>query len=46
MTDGANLMDHLDEFNRLVTELEAIGGKIKEEDKAILFFVSLSSELL
>ena len=43
MGEGKNFMDHLDEFNRLLTELDAIGAKIEEEDKAILLLVSLPS---
>ena len=34
-------MYHLDEFNWFLTELDAIGEKIEDEDKAILFLVSL-----
>ncbi|KAG5532538.1 hypothetical protein RHGRI_026984 [Rhododendron griersonianum] len=43
MSEGMNFMNHMDEFNRLVTELEAIGAKIEEEDKAIILLVSLRS---
>ena len=43
MGEGKIFMDHLDEFNRLLTELDAIGAKIEEEDKAILLLVSLPS---
>ena len=43
MSEGVNITDHLDEFNRLITELEAIGAKIEEEDKEILLLVSLPS---
>ena len=41
MTEEANFMEHLDEFKRLFTELEAISVKIKEEDKVIIVLVSL-----
>lgn len=41
--DGGNFNEHLDEFSRLITELEAIGAKIEEEDKAIILLVSLPS---
>lgn len=34
-------MDHLDEFNRLLTKLDATDAKIDEEDKTILLSVSL-----
>lgn len=43
MTEGANFIKHLDEFNRLTMELDSIRVKIKEEDKAIILLVSLSS---
>lgn len=48
MTKQANFMDHLDEFNRLLRELDAIAPKIKEEDKSILslVFLALSYEHL
>ena len=36
-------MDHLDEFNKLLTDLDAIDAKIEEEDRAILLLVSLPS---
>ncbi|KAG5548449.1 hypothetical protein RHGRI_013958 [Rhododendron griersonianum] len=41
MPEGGNINEHLDEFNRLITELEAIGAKIEEEKKAIILLVSL-----
>ncbi|GFY95273.1 hypothetical protein Acr_10g0006580 [Actinidia rufa] len=41
MIEGANITDHLDEFNQLLTKLDAIDAEIKEEDKAILLLVSL-----
>ena len=41
MTKGANFMKHLDKFKRLLIELEVIGVKIKEEDKAVILLVSL-----
>ena len=40
MSEGANLMDHLDEFNKLLTNLDAINAKIEEEDRATLLLVS------
>lgn len=41
MSKGGNFNEHLDEFNWLITELETIGAKIEEEDKAIILLVSL-----
>lgn len=41
MFKGANIIDHLDEFNQLTTELGAICAKIEEEDKEILLLVLL-----
>ena len=43
MMIGANFMEHLDEFKRLLTELEAIGVKIEEEDKVVILLISLPS---
>ena len=42
MTKGADFMEHLDEFKRLLIELKAISVKIEEEDKAVILLVSLS----
>lgn len=41
MSEGANFNNHLDEFNQLLMELDAIGAKIEKEDKAILLLFSL-----
>ncbi|KAL7224792.1 hypothetical protein ACSBR1_026138 [Camellia fascicularis] len=41
MREGVNFMEHLDEFNQVLMELDAISAKIEEEDKAILLMVSL-----
>ena len=43
MPEGAHLTDHLDEFNRITMELDTIGMKTEEEDKAIILLVSLPS---
>ena len=41
MLEGVNLTKHLDEFNGHTMELDTIGVKTKEEDKAIILLVSL-----
>ena len=42
MDEGANLHDHLNEFNKLVSHLLAIDSKeLKEEEKALLLLSSL-----
>lgn len=38
---GEDLTDHLHKFNALVRELENMGMKIEEEDRAILILCSL-----
>ena len=43
LKEGGSFADHLDEFNRLCTELEAIDAKIQEENKSIVLLVSLPS---
>ncbi|VFR03569.1 unnamed protein product [Cuscuta campestris] len=43
MAEEANFNGHLDEFNKITTELESIDVKIEEEDKALLLLASLSS---
>ncbi|GFZ18499.1 hypothetical protein Acr_27g0002380 [Actinidia rufa] len=42
MMEGANFMEHLNEFKRLLIELEVIGVKVEEENKAVIMLVSLS----
>ena len=37
MTKGTNLMEHLNKFKRQLTELEVIGVKIEEKDKAVWY---------
>lgn len=41
MAESTNLSRHLDEFNRLLTELDASDAKIEEDDKAIILLVYL-----
>ncbi|VFQ95551.1 unnamed protein product [Cuscuta campestris] len=43
MAEEANFNGHLDEFNKITTELESIDVKIEEEDKALLLLASLPS---
>jgi hypothetical protein len=41
MEENANLLEHLNKFNKWNTQLFNFGVKIGEEDKAILIFASL-----
>lgn len=41
MEEGTQLAVHLDEFNRILTEVLALDVKIEEEDKALLLLASL-----
>lgn len=41
MEENANLLEHLNKFNKWNTQLFNFGVKIGEEDKAILMFASL-----
>lgn len=41
MEEGSDLVNHINEFNRLVTQLTSIDVKLDEEDKALLLLVSL-----
>ncbi|VFQ74038.1 unnamed protein product [Cuscuta campestris] len=43
MAEEANFNGHLDEFNKITTELESIDVKIEEEDKVLLLLASLPS---
>ena len=43
LKERGSFADHLDEFNRLRTELKAIDAKIPKEDKSIVLLVSLPS---
>ena len=42
MNEGTTLLEHLNFFNEIISELLAIDVKIKEEDKALIFLSSLS----
>ena len=42
MKPGTSLREHLNEFNRLVTQLASIGKTMKEVDKAVLLICSLA----
>ena len=41
MAEGTKIYDHLSVFNGIVSELEAIGVKIKDEDKVLRLLWSL-----
>ncbi|PON55302.1 hypothetical protein TorRG33x02_299600 [Trema orientale] len=41
MEDGTTIEDHLDEFNKIILDLENIDVKVEEEDEAILLLNSL-----
>ena len=41
MAKGTSIQNHLDEFNSIITDLESLDVKTKDEDKAILLVVSL-----
>ncbi|KAJ0844964.1 putative RNA-directed DNA polymerase [Helianthus annuus] len=41
MTSGKSLEDHIDEFNKIILDLENIEVEIDEEDRAIIFLSSL-----
>lgn len=41
MTSGKSLEDHIDEFNKIVLDLENIEVEIDEEDRVIIFLSSL-----
>ncbi|KAK9067917.1 hypothetical protein SSX86_012028 [Deinandra increscens subsp. villosa] len=41
MASGKSLEDHIDEFNRIVIDLENVDVTLDDEDKAILFLSSL-----
>ena len=43
MAEGTIISDHLSVFNEIVSELESIGVKIDDEDKALRLIWSLSS---
>lgn len=41
MQEGSDLVEHMNAYNQVVTDLEHIGVKILDEDKAILLLCSL-----
>uniref|UniRef100_A0ACD5ZAT4 Uncharacterized protein n=1 Tax=Avena sativa TaxID=4498 RepID=A0ACD5ZAT4_AVESA len=41
MEEGANFTEHINTFNRVVSDLERIGSKVEDEDKDLLMLVSL-----
>ena len=41
MKDDSNLLEHLNAFNMLITQLSNLGVNLLEEDKAILLLASL-----
>jgi hypothetical protein len=43
MTEGATISDHLSVLNGIVSELETLGVKMDDEDKALRLILSLSS---
>ncbi|KAL5575220.1 hypothetical protein UlMin_016919 [Ulmus minor] len=42
MTEGRDLQGHIDDFNKLVMDLENIGVEYEDEDKALVLLYSLS----
>nr|GFA68617.1 zinc finger, CCHC-type [Tanacetum cinerariifolium] len=45
MKAGMKLGDHIDEFNKLILDLENIDIEIEDEDRALMLLTSLPSEL-
>lgn len=43
MNSGTQISDHIDEYNRLIFDLENIDNKIDDVDQALLLIRSLSS---
>lgn len=43
LQEGTSVEDHMDEFNRLILDLENIQIKVEDEDQALLLFWSLLS---
>ena len=44
MSSGKSLEDHLDDFNKIILDLENIEIKVNNEDQALLLLRSLPSE--
>ena len=44
MKPGSSIEDHLDEFNKIILDLENIEIKVEDEDQALLLLRSLSSK--
>jgi len=42
MFENISVRDHLDNFNRVILDLQSIGVKIDDEDQAIILLCSLS----
>lgn len=43
MDEGTNILDHLNVFNKIITQLLSLEVNIEEEEKALLLLASLSS---
>ncbi len=41
MDEGSDVRDHLNIFNKLITQLGSVGVKVDNEDKALLLLTSL-----
>ena len=41
MTESMQVKDHLDNFNRIILDLQGVGVKIDDEDQAIILLCSL-----
>lgn len=41
MSEGANLLEHLNVFNKLLDQLHKVNVKAEEEDNAFLLLISL-----
>ena len=42
MQEGSNLVQHINIFNQIITDLVRVDMKIEDEDKTIILFYSLS----
>nr|DAD31695.1 TPA_asm: hypothetical protein HUJ06_010546 [Nelumbo nucifera] len=42
MEEGANLLDHINEFNQIISQLLRVEVKVDDTDKAIILLASLS----